>query len=83
MYRTLRRRAGRYLNTFPAFKRTLRCIERVLMRGFRTMPEQPMPLPISVPDSLHDLVRAPVFARVLSDLDRERRRRRVCGPPTR
>jgi hypothetical protein len=67
----LRRRAGRYLDAFPAFKRALKRIERGLMPGF----SPPVAVSPAMSAPAADPVRAPRAERVLRDLDRERRRR--------
>jgi hypothetical protein len=73
----LRRRAGRYLNAFPALKRVLRRIERSLMPG---LPDEAAAL--SMPAAI-DPVRAPRAERVLRDLRRERRRRGMSATAAR
>jgi hypothetical protein len=71
VYRALRRRAGRFLNAFPAFKRALKRIERAVLPGLSTPPAVPPP----VAGAAVDPVRRPRAERVLRDLHRERRRR--------
>jgi hypothetical protein len=78
VYRALRRRAGHYLNAFPALKRALRRIERRLIPG---LPDELATLP--TPGPAIDLVRAPRVDRVLRDLRRERRRRGMSATSAR